>query len=85
MRFTKTEQLIINALADGRGHRKQVVLDYLRQHYDSLMDLGAMQVHLTRMRKKMRPIGEDIVCVYHRNGSQYQHVRLLASAYDGRK
>jgi len=45
---------------------------------------AVVRVHMVHIRKKLRLKGEDVVCVFRQGRYYYQHVRLLASANDGR-
>lgn len=76
--FTETEQLIADVLADGRPHHR----DELRHCIDGeFTSLKTVSFHLTMMRKKLRPIGQDIICELVNRRICYRQVRLLASAY----
>jgi DNA-binding CsgD family transcriptional regulator len=76
--FTPTERAMLKVLSDGRRHSK-----------DDLKcccgPCGSQTVnfHLANIRRKLRARHEDIVCVLRHKSLWYQHVRLLASPYDG--
>ena len=79
--FTPTQQKIVDLLSDGLPHTRKEVHACL---WDELSPLSNIKAHITAIRKKIRPLGQDIICEY--NGKiHYRHVRLLASAYDGKR
>jgi hypothetical protein len=79
--FTKTEQAILNILADGKPHHRKELHACCGP---SLM--AVVTQHIVNIRKKLPP-GHDIVARVLNRGKLplYQHVRKLASANDGRK
>lgn len=78
-KFTPTEQRILDLLSDGLSHRREEFLSCL---YDELGRLGTVRLHLYNMRKKLRPIGQDIVTEMGQSRIlYYRHVRLLHSPY----
>ena len=79
-RFTPTEQRFLDLLSDGQPHGREELRGLLN---DSLCDLSRIQIHVSRLRAKLRPLGQDIVCELG-GGIHYRHVRLLANPYDGR-
>ncbi len=81
--FTPTQLRILRRLSDGLPHSKEEMIKTI----DELATLGMFSQQLWILRKKLLPLGQDIVCRTHGGGRQhaYQHVRLLASANDGRK
>lgn len=86
--FTRTQSAMLDVLADGMPHTRMELHACLD---DELGPLSNICMHISNIRKILRPKGQDIVCelvhVTIKGGSkiQYRHVRLLASAYDGRK
>ena len=80
--FTPVQSAILKVLSDGMAHRKQELHGCLM---DELGSLTTVRVHLCHIRKKLRPIGEDIICELKNRNIWYRHVRLLASAYDGKR
>jgi len=79
--FTKIETRIMSLLSDGMPHRRDEVLDCLG---DKLAELSALHAHMTRIRKKINPKGESILCVISGHRYCYQLVKLVSSSYDGR-
>lgn len=72
--FTPTQQRLLAVLADGRPHQKGELLAML----DSLVGENTLSVHLCAMRKKLRPIGQDIICQYMERHYYFRQIRLLA-------
>lgn len=80
--LTKAEQRLFNVLQDGRLHPFQELFDALDNDLNSAV---VVRVHLFHMRKKLRPAGYDITSLKDGGTLRYQLVRLLASAYDGKR
>lgn len=81
MKFTPTQAAILRLLSDGLPHNRYEIHRLLP---DDLSQLTALQMHISRIRKQLRPSGQDILCTLVNRRICYQHVRLLASANDGR-
>ena len=79
--YTPTERRMLELLKDGLPHTRQELHACLE---DDLAGITAIQAHLSRIRKRLRGIGEEIVCEYYLRTLHYRHVRLLNSPYDGR-
>ena len=79
--FTPTQQLIMDLLSDGEPHKRAELLNAI----DPLCTPNTLQTHLSNIRKVIRPSGEDVVCELRERGIWYRRVRLLASAYDGKR
>ena len=79
--YTPTEFRILQLLRDGLPHRREEVHACLD---DDLSALRSITPHLTRLRKKIQPAGQDILAVTTGRITFYQQVRLLNSANDGR-
>ena len=71
--FTPTERDILAVLSDGMPHSRTELHACLPDELGGFVNL---RMHISRMRKKLRPAGQDITSV---NGIGYQLVRLLAS------
>ena len=80
--YTPTQRAMLTVLADGLDHTRQELHACLP---DSLGPLTNIKAHLCNLRKHLRPMGQDIVCVLVNRRICYRHVRLLASAYDGKR
>ncbi len=77
--FTPTEQRIMDVLADGRLHASDDLHQCLSDNSEPLEGmLTSLPVHLSNMRKILRPRGEDICC-YRDDGKTYYYLgRLMA-------
>lgn len=82
-RFTPTERRILERLSDGQPHSVAEMVLVV----DELAAVVDLSNHVCRIRKKLAAFHQDIVCRTNGSGRTfaYQHVRLLASANDGRK
>jgi len=78
--YTRTEKKIVNLLSDGLPHTREEVHDCL---WDEEAPLTAIQMHISRIRAKIRPRGEEIVCELRHRTIHYRHVRLLDDPYKG--
>lgn len=79
--YTPTEKRILDLLRDGRPHHRKEVHACLE---DDLSDISAIYPHMTRLRNKLQPSGQDILAVTTGRTTYYQQVVLLYSANDGR-
>lgn len=76
MTFTKTEQRIYDALSDGGSHMKgelQLLLP------DELSE-GSLSKHICCIRKKIRPLGQDIITERWYDGVRYRRVRIVSTS-----
>jgi hypothetical protein len=80
VRFTPVQQRMLAVLSDGKPHSREALLECLQ---DDQCSAKGHLAHLTAIRKILRRRSEDIICVYNCRRPFWQHVRLLASAYDG--
>lgn len=80
--FTPTERRMLAVLSDGMMHSREELHACLP---DDLDPLSAIRNHVSNLRKKLLPKGQDIVCQLHLAKTHYRHVRLLVNPYDGRK
>jgi len=79
-KFTPTEKKMLEILSDGRPHRRKE----LHACCGPSSERGTVYRHVSSIRTKLKPKGENIVCVLLNRSVHYQHVRLLQSPYDGR-
>lgn len=80
--FTRTEQRIVNALSDGMRHTARSLQPLLPDtgklcERDGKARHRTLHVHITNIRKKLRPSGQDILCEYYNRRTYYRHVRLI--------
>ena len=77
--FTKTERKIIAMLADGRRHRVDEMEESVLTNGEYENKRVALQMHISNIRKLLRPIGQDIICQLHSGKKHYIHVRLIGT------
>ena len=70
VKFTKAEQKILQILGDGLRHHKTDIAQELNGE-------DSVAVHISNIRKRIRPLGHDIVCEYHQRKLYYRYVRLI--------
>lgn len=75
MKFTPTQQKIIDILSDGQRHTAQELFDCLP---DELGYIDNLTQHISNIRNRLKPIGQWIVCETANKRRYYRHVRLLA-------
>ena len=78
--FSPTQTKILMVLSDGLPHRFEELRACLP---DDMSGITALRMALSRIREKLRPRGEDIICQHVNHSHRYRHVRLLHSAGDG--
>lgn len=74
-KFTPTEQKILDRLSDGKRHLRDDLRLLLPDHI--MNQRSALWFHMSRIRKKLNPIGEEIVCEFSCGKIHYRHVRLI--------
>jgi hypothetical protein len=79
LQFTPTEKRILAVLEDGMGHTKSELLACLNEDMPSK---SLLSVALVGLRKKLKTISQDVVCVRgFANTLLYRQVRLLRPAH----
>lgn len=77
------QRKMLEVLSDGMPHTREELHACL---WDEQGALSNIKAHITAIRAKLRPIGEDILCeVGYKLQFRYRHVRLLASAVNGKR
>ena len=71
--YTKTQRLMLNVLADGQRHTREELHACLE---DDLAQMGTVNVHLVFLRKKLRDIGENIICEVCNRRNYYRRIKL---------
>lgn len=74
-KLTPTEKRIMEALADGYPHRRRDLLPLI----DEMAVPQNLKDHLSNIRKKLRPMGEDVICEYYNRGLSYRWIRLIGN------
>ena len=77
--YTPTEQRLIHLLSDGMPHPKAEVQGCIGDE----LSRAARYSALSALRKKLRPIGQEIVCETTGRATFYRHVRLLCDPTEG--
>lgn len=80
--FTPTEQRLLAVLGDGLDHHRDELMACLS---DDMTERSTLRTHFFRMKKKLHPVGQDIVCIRNGAGFRYRQVRLLHSSHDGKR
>ena len=71
--MTGIEQTLFEVLQDGRLHKRADLLKVMDE--DGLADRRMLSQQFCRMRKKLRPVGVDIVCCLFQRTIHYRLVR----------
>ena len=74
--FTIIELKIITELSDGLPHKRKDLMQLLRVKEGNPSNLNT---HISRIRQKIRPLGQDIICELIGFSINFRHVRLLKS------
>ena len=75
--WTPTQTRILQLLSDGMKHRQKELLRIIDGEYASV---ATLHMHISLMRPKLRPIGEEIFVERTSDGTLYQHVRIISIA-----
>lgn len=73
MHFSPTQQRIVDLLSDGLLHSKEEIYGMLL----TANSVNHIQMHISNLRKVMRPVGQDIRYILQNGVSFYQLVRCL--------
>lgn len=73
-RFTPTQQKIIDILADGMPH---LPLELMACMPDEIPSFSGLGMHISNMRKVLRPKGMYVLCELHKRKVHYRLVRLV--------
>ncbi|MCK9570497.1 hypothetical protein M0R72_16235 [Candidatus Pacearchaeota archaeon] len=83
--FSASQIAILKLLNDGLPHLREDLIKVLPDSNPDCINRHHVNDHLTALRKKIRPLGHEIVCELLNRRVSYRHVRLLHSANDGRR
>lgn len=72
--FTPAQERILAILSDGQLHLKSEVLKALE---DDQADYMALWQQLCKMRKVLRPKGQDIMTTQYQRKTYCRHIRML--------
>lgn len=73
--FTPTQQRMLNVLADGQAHTREELHACLE---DELSAKNAIKNHITAIRKRIQPVGQDVICEWRDRKYQYRQIRLIS-------
>jgi hypothetical protein len=73
--FTPVERKMLRVFSDGLRHTKGELFGCLN---DDLARASAVWFHVSNLRRKLRPAGQDIVCELYKRRFYYRQVRLLS-------
>lgn len=77
--FTPIQSRMLEVLSDGMPH----IMDELHACLnDDLGPRSNIYYHISNLRQKLRPRGQDIICEFIRRRTYYRHVQLLKHASD---
>lgn len=74
IKFTPTQRRIMHVLSDGLPHHRDEVLRCID---DPMASRSNVANHILLVRRKLRPLGHDIVCELYRASIYYRHIILL--------
>jgi hypothetical protein len=72
--FSPIEKRMMQVFRDGRPH---TIYELHRCIQDEYGRIDNVKMHVTRLRKKIQPLGHDILCVWYKMMFRYQQVILL--------
>ncbi len=72
--FTPIQTRMLAVLQDGRPHKKSELWECIG---DSVASYSTIKVHICFIRRKLRPLGQDIVCEFRHKMIYYRQVRML--------
>jgi len=73
--FTPTENRLLRIFSDGRLHTVEELLSALD---DDLAEWKQLKDHIVRLRKKIKPMGQDIMNTRHHRVLYYRQIRVLS-------
>lgn len=76
MRFTPIESRMLEVLKDGKRHPRAELLACLE---DELAPMTNIAPHIFRIRQKLAPIGQGVVCELYHRALFYRWVRFIGS------
>jgi DNA-binding response OmpR family regulator len=72
--YTPTEERILRVLSDGLPHSHDDLRELL---CDDMAVKRTINTHVSNIRRKLKPLGQTIVCEYIRKRQHYRHIVLL--------
>lgn len=80
--LTPIQQQMLMLLSDGQPHTRHELRACLN---DEQAELSTVKVHISRIRKHLRPRQQDIICELRHNRICYRHVQLLPKVCDTKR
>jgi hypothetical protein len=77
--YTATERRMLKVLADGKPHKAEQLRRCLS---DDLGEVCNIAPHLSNLRRKLRRVGEEIICRKYGTANYYMRVKLLYSPHE---
>lgn len=74
MKFSGVQQRMLDVLSDGLSHTPKELQACL---HDELGSITNIRAHLTHLRKKLRPMGSDVLCEMLNGETMYRQVRMM--------
>lgn len=75
--FTPTQRRILTVLSDGACHPHEELATCLN---DDLAGPKALDMMISLIRKKLRPLGQNIICETFDDRKTFRHVRIVSIA-----
>lgn len=75
MNYTPTQRRILAVLEDGQAHKVSELMECLN---DDMAERVTLRGHICALRKKLRPIGENIHCELGGTQVYYRRTRLVS-------
>ena len=72
--LSDTQIKILKMLSDGQRHKRTELMKLLPS---GSTDYRALSAQITRLREKLKPHGQDIICEYNQRAIHYRHIRLI--------
>ena len=85
-KLTPTQTKILRTLSDGHPHPRHELISCIDEGLATSKDeavLKALRNHLAHLRKKIRPIGHDIIPQLVNRQIYYRHIIVLNSVCSG--
>ena len=75
--FTPLERRMLDLLSDGLPHLRSELHACCEDELSR--PASAVGQRLSKIRKKIRPVGEDIICRLYHGKLHYQHIKVLSN------
>lgn len=75
--LTRVQARMLALLSDGQPHSREALHALL---WDTDAPVGNIHTHISTLRKKLRPLGQWIVCEYARRTIHYRRIVLYGDS-----